>query len=324
MSQTYLNETGVSLALAAFLATDHYDFVPDAISATALMRPIRQQILIPRVPPEKRKVDIVGLSKSRMGTAIHDGIDRTWVDGHYRHAMAAMGYPKAIIDRVVVNHEGKLPKNAIPVYTERRSFRTIKGKTVSGKFDFVAEGRVQDFKSTSTFTWVNETKSEDYSLQGSIYRWLNPDIITDDVIAIQFLFWDWMAGRSSAPDYPDHPVIQKLYPLLSLQDTENYIGGKLDLFDRYKDSDEKSIPKCNDKELWRKDPLWKYYRSGKVGPRSTKNFDSAYDAHAKLATDGGKGLVVEVPGKVVACKYCSAFDACTQKDEYIADGSLEL
>ena len=42
----------------------------------------------------------------------------------------------------------------------------------------------------------------------------------------------------------------------------------------------------------------------------------------RLMKDGGKGIVVEVPGAVVACNYCPAFTVCRQKDEYLADGTL--
>jgi len=43
-----------------------------------------------------------------------------------------------------------------------------------------------------------------------------------------------------------------------------------------------------------------------------------------MAADGGVGIVVEKPGQVLACKYCPAFPICSQKDELIADGSLQL
>ena len=38
--QTFLNETGVPLSVAVYLATDHYDDIPDTISATTLIKPI--------------------------------------------------------------------------------------------------------------------------------------------------------------------------------------------------------------------------------------------------------------------------------------------
>ena len=41
----YLNGTNVPLSVALFLADDNYDYEPNTISATALIRPIRQIIL---------------------------------------------------------------------------------------------------------------------------------------------------------------------------------------------------------------------------------------------------------------------------------------
>jgi hypothetical protein len=323
--QTYLNQTGVPLSVAVYLATDHYDHVPDAISATSLIKPVRQQILPGRVPAEQAKADVLSFVKSRIGTSIHDGLERVWVGGHYKEAMLALGYPQKIIDRVVVNPVGKLPEGAIPVYMEIRSFREINGVRISGKFDFVAEGRLEDFKSTSTFTWVKETKVEDYKLQGSIYRWLNPGIITQDHMAIQFFFTDWMPGRAKQdPKYPQRQVEQQLIPLLSLDETERYIRNKLAQYDKYRDAAEQEIPECTDEDLWRREPSYKYYKNPAKRLRSTKNFETLAEANKRLAEDGNVGVVVTVPGEVVACRFCAAFPICTQKDKYIADGTLNV
>lgn len=319
----YTNGTNVPLSMAVFLATDKYDHEEDTISATALLKPIRQLVLAPRVPPEQQLVDVTGLVKSRMGTAIHDAIENSWLQNHV-DAMKALGYPERVAKRVVINPlPGELTEDCIPVYMEKRSYREINGFTVSGKFDFVGEGRVEDFKSTSTNTWRSGNKDEDYQLQGSIYRWLNPDIITQDHMAIQFIFTDWMPGRAkSDPTYPSKPVEQKLIPLLSLEETESFISNKLNQIKRYENSPEEDLPLCSDKELWRTDPQFKYYKNPEKRNRSTKNFDNKQDAYTRLAQDGNVGIVVEVPGQVIACKYCPAFVACTQKDALIAEGSL--
>lgn len=341
MQQTYLNQTGVPLSVAVYLATDHYDYVPGAISATSLLKPIRQHILAKRIPPDQNKVDVLRVVKSRLGTSIHDGIEKAWSNGRFKAALRSLNYPEAVIDRVVVNpgyiedpatgqmvkdpNAKPLAADAIPVYMEVRSFRELAGQTISGKFDFVAEGRVEDFKSTSTFTWVNQTKTEDYQLQGSIYRWLNPDIITEDYISIRFFFTDFMQGRvSQDPKYPRRQVETQNIPLLSLPDTEQYILSRLAQFDKYKNAKEEDIPECTDKELWRQDSVFKYYRDPNKTARSTKNFDTAYEAQARLAEDGHKGIVIEKPGTVKACEYCPAFIACKQKDRLIADGSLVI
>lgn len=321
----YINGGNVPLSVAVFLATDNYDHESHTISATALLKPTRQIILAKRVPEEQQLVDVMGLLKSRMGTAIHDAIERSWIDSHVE-SMKALGYPGGLIKRVKINPEpSELTDDDIPVYMEQRLYKEYRGHTISGKFDFLAEGRLEDFKSTGTFTWVNNTKDEDYILQGSIYRWLDPELITDDQLAINFIFTDWMPGRAKTdPNYPPYPVMQKLYPLLSLQETQRYIDNKLNEIARFQNSPEEEIPLCNDKELWRTAPEFKYYKNPAKTVRSTKNFTSRADANLRLAQDGGVGIVIEKPGQVIACKYCAAFPICTQKDSLIADGSLLL
>lgn len=321
----YMNQHAVPLSLAVFLATDDYDHDDTTISATALLRPTRQLILAKRVPPADSLVDIMGLLKSRMGSAIHNGIEGAWMNGYVK-AMQALGYPQRVIDRVVVNPKPEdLTEDHIPVYMEQRFYREIMGVRVSGKFDFVAEGMVEDFKNTSTFTWVNGTKDEDYILQGSIYRWLKPELITADQMRINFLFWDWQAMRARTdPKYPPQPISPKFFPLKSLSETETYIRQKLTEIDKFKDAAEEDLPECTDKELWRRESSFKYYKNPEKRTRSTKNFDNLHDALARKQEDKNVGVVVEVPGEVTACKYCPAFSICSQKDRLIADGSLQL
>ena len=120
-------------------------------------------------------------------------------------------------------------------------------------------------------------------------------------------------------------MITQRIPLLSIDDTQAYVEAKLKLLDMYKDADEKDIPFCTDEDLWRKETTWKYYKNkDKTDGRSTKNFDNAAGAYARLAEDGYTGIVLEVKGQVVACRYCSAFSVCTQKDHYLLSGDLIL
>lgn len=321
----YTNQQALPLAIAVYLATDHYDHEDDTVSATALLKPTRQLILSKRLPEDMSLVDVSRLLKSRMGTSIHDGIEKAWLH-NYRDAMTALGYPQRVIDRVVINPDpDTVTEDQIPVYMEQRSYRDFMGVKISGKFDFVAEGMIEDFKSTGTFTWVNGTKDEDYILQGSIYRWLNPKIVTSDQMRINFIFWDWQGARAKAdPKYPKSDVAAKTYQLLSLEQTEAFIRNKLTEIARYQDADEADLPLCTDKELWRSSPTWKYYKNPQNTSRSTKNFDNPQDAYLRLQQDGHIGKVVEVSGDVVACKYCSAFPLCSQAKVLVADGSLKL
>lgn len=329
--QTYTNVSGVPLSIAAYLAADFYDYIPNTISATRLLKPVRQLVLGARVPAELAQVDILSRVKSRIGTSIHDGVERVWKGGHYKQAMRLLGYPEHVIERIAVNPEDhELSPEMIPVYMEQRMFREFMGQRISGKFDFLAEGRLEDIKSTSTFTWIFQTKVEDHQLQGSIYRWLDAGQpvpkITQDHMVTQFFFTDWMAGKAKKDkNYPQRQVENQHIPLLSLDDTQDFIAGKLSEINRLRDTDEVSLPRCSDKELWRKESVFKYYKNPDKRDRSTRTCDTAAEAYAYMQNEGkGVGIVVEIPGEVIACKYCSAFPICSQKDDLIADGSLKI
>lgn len=320
---TYSNTSSVPLSLAVFLATDNYDHDSSTISATTLIKPLRQVILGSRVPTDDSAVDLGQMIASRIGTAIHDGIERAWKD-NYQEAMKLIGIPKHVISKVEINPTIARSKEdgVIPVFMELRSSKTIGTKTVSGKFDFVAEGRVEDFKTTSVYTAMNHTNDEKYILQGSIYRWLNPDIITKDEMAIQFIFTDWSGARArTETGYPQQRFQQLVLPLKSLQETDTFVKQKLTQIETYWDAPEDTLPLCSDKDLWRSDPVFKYYKNPEKTARSTKNFPTRAEANIRLAEEG-VGMVLEQPGQVTACKYCSAFSICSQKDDLIAKGDL--
>ena len=321
----YTNTSSVPLSLAVFLATDSYDHDVSTISVTGLIKPIRQIILGSRVPKEDVALDLIQMIPSRIGTAIHDGIEKAWL-GNYIKAMMLLNYPQRVIEKVLINPtKEQLKEDSIPFYLERRSYKQVGSYTVSGKFDFVGEGRVEDFKTTSTYTAINSTNDDKYIQQGSLYRWLNPDIITRDEMAIQFIFTDWSAARArSEPNYPQQRFQQRVLPLKSIAETDHFVRQKLKQIDALKDTPEEALPLCTDEDLWRSAPVFKYYKNPEKLARSTKNFDTKQEAYIRLAEEGGKGLVLEKPGQVTACKYCNAFSVCTQKDALIAQGDLIL
>ena len=323
----YCNTSSVPLSMAVFLATDGYDYNDDpyTISATSLIKPLRQLILSGRVEQEDSPIDLTQMVSSRMGSAIHDAIERAWTT-NYTGALEILGYPKRVIEKVRVNPKPEeLHDGVIPVYLEQRSHKKVGKWTVSGKFDFVGDGRVEDFKSTSVYTAINKTNDDKYIMQGSIYRWLNPDLITKPEMAIQFIFTDWSAAKAKADqNYPQNRIQQRILPLKSVQEIDHYVRQRLSQIETYIDAPEESIPLCTDEDLWRSEPVFKYYKNPAKMSRSTKNFDSRQDAYLRLIEDGSQGVVVEVPGQVTACKYCSAFSICSQKDALIASGDLLL
>lgn len=328
----YTNVTGISLPMAVWLATDEYDGKrgtdPYFISATGLLKSPRQIVLGMRTDPSDEVIDVSGLIKSKIGTAIHDSVERAWQNpDRLIKTIQSLGYPEELAKRIEVNPV--IPTSgSIPVYMEQRETKQLGKWTLTGKFDMVFDGSLSDIKSTSTFTYVNQTKNDDYVKQGSFYRWLNPTKITNDVMSIDFVFTDFKQNLVGTQGYPTGQIVNKTFPLMSVPETEAWIKQRLNLIETIELVPEEDLPHCTDEELWRRESTWKYYKSGQVGPRSTKNFTNeeggASAAYQRKAQDGGMGLVVEVKGQPTACLYCGVANKCTQKDAYIASGELVI
>lgn len=323
MQQRITNNAGLDLMVAVWLATDEYQYDdrPNYISVTTLIRPIRQTVLARRVPLQEQSIDIADRIASSIGHVLHRGIEHSWKE-HYRSALGKLGFPQQVINAVRVNPV-EIEPDTIPVFTEFRAEKEIGGFVVSGQVDMVVDGRLRDAKSTKVWAYTSQKSVESWKLQGSIYRWLNPEKVQHDELLIQYLLLDWNRGESKrVPNYPPHAVPVRSIALMGLRETEQWIRNRLSLLQQYMDAPEEDIPECNEEELWRSEPVYKYYAKVDAAGRSTKNFDNPLDARKHMSEKGGKGRVDIVPGEVKACGFCPAFSVCKQKDRLIADGSL--
>lgn len=329
------NKTGISLAMAVWAVNDDYDYnnQENYISVTTLMRPIRQIVLPRRVPVDQREpVDVIDLLSRAMGNSIHDSVEKAWVT-NYKKNLQKLGTPEQVIARVLVNADDEAVaewqlanpgKDPIMVYVEQRALKTVKTLrrewVVGGKFDMVTDGIVNDTKTTTAYTWLYGGKDEEYSKQGSLYRWLNPDKIYEDFIRINFLFTDWQKSSAKTnPSYPQSRVEFKDIPLKDITETEQWVVAKLEQVERYMTVPEDQIPHCTDEELWLSDPVFKYYlkpETAMSGGRATKNCDSMAEAREYMAGKGGKGTIITVKGEPKRCDWCDAFAICSQKDAF--------
>lgn len=326
------NLKNIPLELAVWVVRNDYDYSQETntISATGLMKPLRQIILPHRIPAGNGvTLDVEDLIPSALGNAIHAAVQRAWENGNYVVPLRELGYSEEAIRRIIVNptpEQLAAVKDPIPVYVEQRATRVIRvgniDITVSGKFDMVCMGRVSDTKSTTVFTWIMGNKDDDYRLQMSLYRWLNPEKIDEDHGRINLVFTDWAKlDAKRRRDYPQNRIESKLIQLMSLEETERWIRSKLQLILQYQSAPEHELPECSDEELWITAPTFKYYANpftAQQGGRSTRNFNTLVEANQFL-TEKGKGVVMEVKGTPKRCGYCSAFPVCTQKDQYDHD-----
>lgn len=332
------NSHDVSLPLAVWAVQDDYDYIsrPNYISATSLMKPVRQIILPKRISEiDRPQEDVEDYIARSLGNSLHASVEKVWTS-NYAINMKKLGYPDDVIARVILNptdDQLKMIEEPIPVYIEQRMFRKLDDYVIGGKFDMLTDGILNDLKSTSAYKWMLGDNTE-YQIQGSIYRWLDAkgytDVeckpehrfkprITEDYIRINFIFTDWQKMLANgSKGYPPRRAMHKDIPLMSLPETENFLRTALHQIERFKDAPEKEIPECTDEELWRSETVYKYYANpAKTSGRSTRNFSTMQDAHQHLTAKGGVGIIKTVPGEPKRCGYCPAFDACTQKDRYL-------
>jgi len=288
------NTTNVSLSLAVWAVADDYDYDPDpsVISATGILKPLRA-IILNNIAPSDQEMDVTDLLAMSMGNALHNDIEHAWTK-HYKSSMLKLGYPEKVVNRIVINPDpnADYDKEMIPIYLERRTKKPLGNFIISGKFDKVMEGKLHDYKSTSVWGWIFGSNEKDHILQGSIYRWLNPNIVTQDTINIEYIFTDWSKVKAMQDSkYPQQRVATKSHQLMSYAETEQWLIDRLSLIEAHMRLTAAELPMCTPEDLWQKDPVYKYYKNPVNKKRATKNFDTMADAITRLTADGNVGVI---------------------------------
>jgi len=258
---------------------------------------------------------------SRLGTTVHDELERVWRND-YKTALTNLGMSENMIDKIAINPK-KETSNMLPVYLEQRVIKELNGWKIGGKYDLIFDGKLIDYKITKSWAWIFNKGNSDYIMQGNIYKWLNPDKITEPTAEIHYLFKDWTASKiKEGTDYPDSPAKSYEYPLLHPDYTEELLVQKLKLLESHLDSSQDNLPDCTKEELKQKDSVFAYYKNPE-GKRSTANFDTYMEAANRKAADGNKGRIEERKGKAIACSWCNARSICKQSMDLEYQGLLD-
>jgi hypothetical protein len=334
----YTNKHNINTFSAIWLLDSSYNngqnLYPgkELISATTLLKPTRQTVIKKQIDLSDLQIDISDLVSSRVGSAVHDSVEKTWRSEHLYNLLQMYGYTDEESKAFIIDPN---PKNVqdhnIPIYLERRFFKELNGYIISGQVDAIFDGQLIDVKNTSTFTYTSikaateekSSKEEDYILQGSIYRWLAPELITRDTICIDYKFSDWTRNRVGKQEhYPVTKSLSEHYNLLSIEATEQFILNKIEEIEYNKKLSQSDMIRCTKKDLWQSEPTYKYYtdpnKANLPGSRSTKNFTDFLEAHQHLK-EMGKGIIKTVESEPKACLYCPVYDFCEQRKEYFND-----
>lgn len=326
----FTNKNNLPLPIALWLAADSYDLKPSTkiISASAFTKSVRRHVLSSRVDPSLVSKDVIEMLPSRLGSAIHDAIERSMLDDGVRNkALKLLGIDDDMINKVIVNPApGEDLTDRYPIYLEQRSSVELGGYTISGKFDIVYDSGLSDYKTTRTWKYAKLSDAEeDYRIQGSIYRYINPTLITKDTLKIILIFLDWSKARATLPNYPPAPIVTFEVKLMTPHETEDFILQYLADLDKAYTLDNSDLEECTPKQLWQNKPVYKYYKNpDKQNARSTCTSEKYADVYAQYCKNGNVGVIKPVFGQARACSYCDAFTICDQAQRLVLSGLIEV
>jgi len=231
----YTNKENYPGYVMAWLQNDQYDYEEGVVSATRLISPARQYALYKKHYDEL-EIDVSDLIASKYGTAIHA-------------AFEDLDIPK-------IEQETRL---YVEVEVEGEKYK------ISGKFDMLQDlgdgtKKLIDLKSTSVWSYIFDSKRDDYVKQLSIYKFLanknGYNVVNYADICMIFTDWSGTRARTNA-NYPKTRIAIKPIELWDDTKTEEYIIGRLKEF---KQAVEKELPRCTTQELW--ENKGKYKRCG--------------------------------------------------------------
>jgi PD-(D/E)XK nuclease superfamily len=292
----FTNRSKLPQYLADWLVNDNYDHNTEqnVISATTLMKPIRVRVLTRRYA-ESTEVDVLDLIASRMGTAIHDSIEK-------------ISTPN--------------------VKKEERVSRVINVNgvdfTITGKYDILTlennKWTLRDIKTTSVWAYIFGGKDEEYQKQLSIYRWIldSMGIPLNDEAFIDFIFTDWQSVKAKTEDNYPQQRISPGYPikLLSISETEEYIRKKIEEILVFENSDDDDLPECTQEELWASEDTFAIRKPG--AKKATKVCASKKEAEEYILDKKIEANIEFRKGKAKRCNYCQAAPFCNQYNRLLS------
>lgn len=275
------NRLNLPASLARAVSNDRYSRGDAHISVTGLIGPARKRYL------EQLHADEI----------TEDVSERLW----------------AMLGQIA---HGILERADDQAWCEERLFIERFGWRISGQFDrylLEADGRLQDYKLTSTYSVKDGVKS-DWEAQQNCYALLLREhgyhVSTLEIVAI---LRDWQKAKAKhTDDYPQVPALVIPVRMWTAAETENYIKQRLNAHSKA----HKSMPECTAEERWERPAVYALHKQG--NKRATKLYATESEAEQALK-EAGKGNEIQYrPAEQRRCAdYCPALPFCEQGQRLI-------
>lgn len=278
------NRHNLPQSIVNAVQNDPYDAGDSDISVTRLIS-----------PPYQRKL---------MGGVelVEDASDRIWsLIGQSVHTILERAYPKRREPSVPVQEFLK----DTGYLTEERLFTECQGWKVSGAFDAYENGTLYDFKVTSVWSVIGDTKIE-WEQQLNLLRLLSiRNGIPVKQLRIIAILRDWSKTKASIDrDYPQSQVCPVDIPMWSDEQAESYMN------ERVAAHQSDAPAPCSPSERWQKDDVYAVMKTNRK--TAVKLFKNNPDAQQHALSLGKDHFVVLRVGEAIRCAhYCPVSHVCS-------------
>lgn len=207
--------------------------------------------------------------------------------------------------------------------TEKRFYKNILGRTISGQIDHYKDRRITDYKTVGAYK-IKKGDFDEWSKQLNCYSLLVEEAGYDvDSIRIIAIIRDWSeANCAKERDYPQAPIV--VLPLVkwSKEARHRYIEERVHLLLENEGVDDDKLPHCSDKERWMDEKDWAVIKVGAT--RAAKVFDNQTDAAAEASSRGMGYTYTQRMTPPRRCQsYCSVSQKCAQNIAYLKSQEKE-
>lgn len=212
--------------------------------------------------------------------------------------------------------------SAVLDMAEERMVVEYEGVKLSGKFDAYHEGMVTDYKLTSVYSVLKESKSDAWEQQLNCYAYLIKQA-GHPVTGIQIfaMMRDWQKSKAKFDKgYPQASV--KVITLKLWEDSfvEKFFRDRIMMHKATFDAPDEFLPDCSNEEMWAQPDTYAVrIGTNKNAYRVFANKSMANDCLDTLTPDRRKVAIIEHrPGKRTRCEeYCLCNRWCQQYKDYV-------
>lgn len=140
----------------------------------------------------------------------------------------------------------------LDVISEKRFFAPMEGWTVSGAVDLIEGTTLIDYKVTSVWTHIYQSRIKEWTEQGNVNRWLayQNGLTNIDKMENILILRDWARRDLKRANYPQVQVVVQPLEVWPIEAAEAYVRERVLLHQKARAAKDDEMPPCSDEETW--------------------------------------------------------------------------